>query len=51
MAGVWGGTWSRVRCIGGPSAVCASLRTHVVSPVAQVRACFPLAYPIFSPMD
>lgn len=35
--GMWG-SWSRVRCIPQPSAVCSSIRTQIAHPIVQVRA-------------
>lgn len=37
-AGMWG-SWSRVRCIPQPSAVCSSIRTSIAHPIAQVGVC------------
>lgn len=34
--GMWG-SWSRVRCIPQPSAVCSSIRTQIAHPIVQVR--------------
>ncbi|KAG0590755.1 hypothetical protein KC19_1G124000 [Ceratodon purpureus] len=34
--GMWG-SWSRVRCIPQPSAVCSSIRTSIAHPIAQVH--------------
>jgi len=33
--GMWG-SWSRVRCIPQPSAVCSSIRTQIAHPIVQV---------------
>lgn len=35
--GMWG-SWSRVRCIPQPSAVCSSIRTQIAHPIVQVWA-------------
>lgn len=37
-SGMWG-SWSRVRCIPQPSAVCSSIRTSIAHPIAQVGVC------------